>query len=110
MKLLFDENLSPKLVEWLADLAPGSTHVGKLALARASDSEIWDVALREGLAIVTKDFDFAERALLEPRPPKIVWLQVGNCSTRAVEALLRERAVDLEQLELDPELRLLVIR
>jgi predicted nuclease of predicted toxin-antitoxin system len=37
LKLLFDQNLSPGLVERLADLYPGSTHVYSMGLDRASD-------------------------------------------------------------------------
>jgi len=38
--LLFDQNLSPRLVERLADLLP-STHVSLVGLERASDQELW---------------------------------------------------------------------
>jgi len=37
---LFDENLSARLVAALADLHPGSAHVGALDLAGASDEAI----------------------------------------------------------------------
>ena len=57
MKLLFDQNLSPKLVNWLADLYPGSSHVLSLGLDRASDEAIWEYARDHGYAIVTKDAD-----------------------------------------------------
>jgi len=33
VKLLFDENLPPRLVELLADIYPGSLHVHQLGLA-----------------------------------------------------------------------------
>jgi len=44
MKLLFDQNLSPKLVNHLADLFPGSSHVQSEALDRASDDQVWEHA------------------------------------------------------------------
>ncbi|MDX6557954.1 MAG: hypothetical protein QOF72_1003 [Blastocatellia bacterium] len=37
MKLLFDENLSPKLVRLLHDLFPDSLHVRDIALKAADD-------------------------------------------------------------------------
>ena len=37
MKLLFDQNLPPRLVKSLADVYPGSEHVFNLSLDRASD-------------------------------------------------------------------------
>jgi predicted nuclease of predicted toxin-antitoxin system len=58
LKLLFDQNLSPKLAVRLADLFPGSSHVLSLGLDRASDDAIWDHARDQNYAIVTKDADY----------------------------------------------------
>ena len=45
MKLLFDANLSPKLVGRLGELFPGSEHVFDTGLARStSDEKIWKYA------------------------------------------------------------------
>lgn len=57
MKLLFDQNLSPKLVNRLADLFPGSIHVLSVGLDCADDDRIWEYAEQNGFAIVTKDVD-----------------------------------------------------
>jgi predicted nuclease of predicted toxin-antitoxin system len=89
VKLLLDENLSPRLVESLADLYPGSDHVHNLNLGGADDAEVWDYAKLHRFAIVSKDSDFAERSVLESDPPKIIWVRLGNCSTEDVERLLR---------------------
>lgn len=40
MKLLFDQNLSPKLVKRLADVFPSSSHVQSLGLDGASDDQV----------------------------------------------------------------------
>jgi predicted nuclease of predicted toxin-antitoxin system len=40
MKLLFDHNLSPRLVNRLAQLFPGSTHVYMLGMAQVDDYQI----------------------------------------------------------------------
>jgi predicted nuclease of predicted toxin-antitoxin system len=64
MKLLFDQNLSFKLCQTIADLFPESNHVGLLSLAEASDRALWDYAKANGFAIVSQDVDFAERAAL----------------------------------------------
>jgi predicted nuclease of predicted toxin-antitoxin system len=37
MKLLFDQNLSPRLVERLASIYPGSSHVEKVGLGKELD-------------------------------------------------------------------------
>ncbi len=58
MTLLFDQNLSPKLVSRLADLFPGSTHVQSEGLDCATDDAIWEHCLQNALAIVTKDEDY----------------------------------------------------
>jgi predicted nuclease of predicted toxin-antitoxin system len=90
VRLLFDQNLSHELVRLLGDLHPGSVHVREVDLRRAMDEEIWAYAIEHGYAIVTKDQDFAERALVEGPPPKVIWIRLGNCSTADVEQLFRE--------------------
>ena len=89
MKLLFDHNLSPRLVFLLAELYPGSSHVASEALDTATDSEVWTYARDWDFAIVTKDSDFNDLVLMRGFPPKIVWLRLGNCTTRQVADVLR---------------------
>ncbi len=109
MKLLFDENLSPRLVPLLAVEFPGSQHVRNVGLAAAADSAVWSYAAAQGLVIVSKDSDFQHRALLLGHPPKVVWVRLGNCSTAAVAALLRTRQGDLLAFEADPLAALLAV-
>lgn len=87
--LLFDQNLSPRLVSRLADLYPNSVHVDELGFGSASDREIWAFAQQNNYMIVTKDADFSELSVLLGSPPKIIWLRRGNCSTTDIEQLLR---------------------
>lgn len=68
MKLLFDQNLSPRLPRRLADLYPDSLHVREIGLRKATDTEIWEYAKQSGLAIVSKDADFQQRSLLYGHP------------------------------------------
>ncbi|HZL26683.1 MAG TPA: DUF5615 family PIN-like protein [Acidobacteriaceae bacterium] len=89
MRLLFDENLSPWLVQNLADLYPGSSHVRDVGLKREPDRDIWEYAKATGLAVVTKDSDFVERSIFDRQSPKIIWIRLGNCSSRRIETLLR---------------------
>ncbi|MDE0626812.1 MAG: DUF5615 family PIN-like protein [Bryobacterales bacterium] len=58
MKLLLDENLSPRLVVGLADMFAGSVHVRYVGLARATDAAIRAYAEDHSLSIVSKDSDF----------------------------------------------------
>ncbi len=89
MKLLFDQNLSPELVETLADLHPGSEHVQGHGLGTAVDRDVWAYAKLHGFLVVSKDADFYERSARLGAPPKVIWIRLGNCTTAAVEMLLR---------------------
>lgn len=86
--LLFDANLSPRLVGRLAEDFPMSVHVEVIGL-RATDEEIWRYAIGQRLTIVTKDSDFVARAALYGPPGKVIVLTTGNCRTSLVENVLR---------------------
>jgi predicted nuclease of predicted toxin-antitoxin system len=101
--LLFDENLSRRLVSRLADVFPGSQHVALVGLETATDREVWEYARDNGFILTTKDSDFNELLLLWGFPPKIVWIQRGNCSTSDIEQLLRENAELIEKMEADAD-------
>lgn len=109
MKLLFDQNLSHRLVVDLASLFPGSAHVRDLGLKTAEDEEIWRFAAAHGFAIVSKDADFHQRSFLYGHPPKVIWLRIGNCSTAAIEALLTTHQGDLLLFERDPDASFLAL-
>ena len=109
MKLLLDENLSHLLVATLTDLYPGSMHVRSVGLSRAADEAVWEFAGANGFAVVTKDGDFSSRAFLLGPPPKIVWVQLGNCSTAEIERLLKDRTDDLAAFFEDSAAGLLIL-
>jgi predicted nuclease of predicted toxin-antitoxin system len=101
MKLLFDQNLSPRLPHLLADIYPASVHVREARLREADDSEIWQYAKTNGFAIVSKDSDFQQRSLLLGAPPKFIWLRVGNCTVKLTEELLRSYSAAIHTFDLD---------
>ena len=109
MKLLFDHNLPPRLTQGLADLFPGSRHVCSLGLERASDREICNFAREHGFAVVTKDADFEDLALVLGFKPKVVWIRRGNCSVAEVESLLRQRSAAILAYGKDQQARTLVL-
>jgi predicted nuclease of predicted toxin-antitoxin system len=109
VKLLFDENVSPKLVGLLEEEYPGSAHVRDLGLKGAPDSRVWDHARENGFVIVSKDDDFRQRSFLQGAPPKVVWLQVGNAGTSPIADLLRERATQLHNFESEDESAVLIL-
>lgn len=98
MSLLFDENLSRKLVSRLGELFPGARHVMTEKLELVSDTVIWERALADGLAIVSRDSDFMHRVLLSGPPPPVIWLRVGNASTDEVEGILRRDYAAVDRL------------
>jgi len=103
MKLLLDENLSPKLPQLVATNFPGSMHVRDLGLTGHTDEEIWNYAGANGFAIISKDKDFYQRALLYGAPPKFVWLCLGNCTRNDLLALIRRHEQDILAFETSPE-------
>lgn len=88
MKLLFDQNISYKLVEELKNLFPESSHVKLLNLETANDEQVWQYAKENDFIIVTQDSDFNERSLVFGYPPKIIWLRTGNVQTQHIKQLL----------------------
>ena len=109
MKLLFDQNLSPKLGTRLADLFLGSAHVLSFNLDCSSDDDVWAHALQYDFAVVTKDEDYEAISLLRGCPPKVIWLTVGNCTTREVEVLFRARFDEIQAFGNDPNTGVLVL-
>ena len=101
MRLLLDQNLSPRLVRALADLYPESLHVRDVGLQAAGDDAVWFYARDHGLAIVSKDADFRQRSFLGGAPPKLIWIRLGNCSTADVENLLRVHHTSLLTFDVD---------
>jgi predicted nuclease of predicted toxin-antitoxin system len=109
MKLLFDQNLSPRLVNRLADLYPDSQHVYFIDLDQADDCAVWTYANQQHFTVVTRDSDFSELSLLQGFPPKVIWIRRGNCSTDQIEEILRSHNRDINQLNEDPYLGILTL-
>jgi predicted nuclease of predicted toxin-antitoxin system len=109
VKLLFDQNLSPRLVQALQKEFPDSRHVREVGLQEATDAVVWQYAAQQGFAIVTKDADFHQRSFLFGHPPKVIWVRVGNASTVKIEALLRRRAGEVGAFYSDLESAFLIL-
>ena len=76
-------------------------------LRQGNDRAIWDTARREGMIIVTRDSDFRARSFAAGHPPKVIWLNVGNCSKSAVESILRDAVERIRSFAADPATGLL---
>jgi predicted nuclease of predicted toxin-antitoxin system len=110
VKFLFDENLSPRLVQRLGNLYSGSVHVRDVGLERSDDQIVWRYAQTHGFAIITKDADFRQMSFVYGHPPKVVWIQRGNCSTSEIAQILTIRFADIEGFEADAEAAFLSLK
>lgn len=109
MRLLFDQNLSPRLTRLIADLYPECLHVREIGLSEADDGEVWEYARRNDCVIVSKDSDFQARSLLYGSPPKFIWLRVGNCTVRVIENLLRKHSATIHTFSQDADKAYLIL-
>jgi len=109
LRLLFDQNLSPRLVRLLSDVYPECSHVRDLDIAAASDTEVWTYAAEHGYTIVSKDADFHQRSLVLGAPPRVVWIRRGNCSVSETADLLRKRFMAMERFHAREEAAFLAL-
>lgn len=103
MKLLFDQNLSYRLVAKVSDIFPESAHVAALNLDKASDHDVWEYAKTNGFVIVTKDSDFNDLTTYYGFPPYIIWLRSGNSSVDKNAELLLGYAKRIKTIILSNE-------
>ncbi len=88
MKLLFDQNISFRIAKKLQNHFSGCMHVSDCELNDSEDSDIWEYAKNNNLAIVTFDSDFYDISIINGHPPKIIWIRGGNLKTAEVVQLL----------------------
>ena len=110
MKLLFDGNISFRVVTMLNNQFPGASQVREHALESSSDATIWAFGKQNELCIVTKDSDFNDLAITKGFPPKVLWLKVGNCTTEAIAQLLIQHQFTIESFLKDDHASTLVLR
>ena len=91
MKLLFDQNISFRIVSKLKINFPEAKQVRELGIENYSDIEIWKFAKENNYTIVTFDGDFYDLSNLKGFPPKIIWLRFGNTKTDYIADLLNSR-------------------
>lgn len=97
MKLLLDENLSPRLVGRLNLLFPGLSHVREVGLQQSGDQRIWEWARDHEFTIVTTDADFVALAQRQGWPPKVVHLKQCDFPLRVIEDWLRRSALRISE-------------
>lgn len=111
MKLLFDANLSPKLVGRFAGLFPKSIHLFDLPLPRDEDDRvIWEYARVNGYDIITTDMDdFPPLVRRFGFPPRVILLESWRFPTRVAEELLRANSIVIAEFSRSNE-GLLILR
>ena len=97
MKLLFDQNISYRITHLIEDIFPKSKQVRDLKLENSTDSQIWEYAKNNYFCIVTFDSDFYDLSLVKGSPPKIIWLRMGNSSTKLLEKIIRENEILIKE-------------
>ena len=110
MKLLYDQNLSKRLVRQLSAFFPDSQHVFEVGLATSDDREIWDYAKKNELTIVSKDSDFYALSQMFGFPPKVVWLQCGNVHADFIETIININREVIKEFINNKESGLLILR
>ena len=88
MKLLFDQNISPRILKILPQELSDCQQVWFVGLEDSSDFEIFQFSRDNDFAIVTFDSDFVDLNAMYGPPPKIVYLNTGNLSTQNTSDLL----------------------
>lgn len=109
MKLLFDENISYRILKKLSDILPQASHVSSHGLQKTDDIKVREFALKNNFTIVTNDSDFNDLTLIYGFPPKIIWIKTGNISTSNMVALLRNHYQNILQFIKDTENGVLII-
>lgn len=110
MKLLVDLNISWRVLQRIGDAFPESKHVDEVGLGgETPDGQIWKYAADHGFTILTKDSDFNNLALVNEPPPKVVWLQLGNASTKEIADTVMARQADIESFVASEDESVLVV-
>lgn len=91
MKLLFDQNISFRIISKIEINFPEAKQVRQLGIENYSDMEIWRFAKENEFTIVTFDADFFDLSNFKGHPPKIIWLRFGNTKTDFLANIVNSR-------------------
>jgi predicted nuclease of predicted toxin-antitoxin system len=94
VRILLDQNLSPRLIRRLADLLPELESVYDHELTGASDPFIFEWARnRQFDAVISADRDFVMLAERLGPPPKIIRIERCDYPSGAIEKLIRREMI-----------------
>jgi len=103
VKLLFDQNISFRILSRINENFPEAKQVRELEIENHSDIQIWKFAKENNYTIVTFDADFFDLANLKGHPPKIIWLRFGNTKTDFLAETLNLRNLIIKDFILSKE-------
>lgn len=95
MKILFDQNISPKILNKLPSEFHACQQVRFVELENASDLEIFKYAGSHGFAIASFDSDFVDLNSLFGVPPKIIYINTGNLTTQSIADLIQNKLLNI---------------
>ena len=101
--MLFDQNISFRILKHLPEKYTGATSVKTAGLINAPDFEIWQYARDHDFVIVTQDSDFNDLAMIDGHPPKIIWIRLGNLKTQEILEVLENHSNEIELFILDQD-------
>jgi predicted nuclease of predicted toxin-antitoxin system len=96
MKLIFDENISYRIIKKIQVIYPNAIHVSSLGFSHTDDTQIWAYAKVNQYHIVSQDADFYEISLVKGFPPKLIWIKTGNVSTQFIADLFIKSYSEIE--------------
>jgi predicted nuclease of predicted toxin-antitoxin system len=104
MKLLFDQNISFRVVRKIIQDFPSAISVWDVGLYEEDDIPIWKYAKENGDTIVTQDNDFDNMYGLWGHPPKLIIVRTGNISNVDLAKLLISRKDRIERFVNDTDI------
>ena len=109
MKLLFDQNISHRILNHIQDILPEAKQLRDLGLENNSDKQIWEYAKKSAYIIVTFHGDFYAFSLVWGHPPKIIWIRTYNQTTKNVGEIIRKYIDKIQDFQNDNDLACLEI-
>jgi predicted nuclease of predicted toxin-antitoxin system len=91
VKLLFDQNISFRIISKIKLNFPEAKQVRELGIENYSDLEIWKFAKVKEYTIETFDGDFYDLSNFRGFPPKIIWLRFGNTKTDFIANIINSK-------------------
>ena len=80
------------------------------AMQEASDTQIWEYAKQEKFTIISKDSDFHQRSFVFGHPPKVIWIDKGNCTTEEIFKILKKNEQEIKSFIDSPNSSFMVLQ